>query len=151
MIKNEKQYKISKKLLNEVIEKVNKVKTEKDYNIKRKLVAESLEDFKEDIEKEIRDYEKLKTSKSTILKERSIRDLPSMIIEYKIANHLTHKEFAKLLDLKEQQLQRYEAESFKTVSFQNLRKFLNCIQLDLKIKKSIIKPNKRKLHSSSSD
>jgi HTH-type transcriptional regulator/antitoxin HigA len=151
MIKNEKQYKVSKKTLNGVIEKINKIKAGPQQTTKQKILLESVEDFKADIQKEIREYEKLKTSKSTILKERSIRDLPSMIIEYKIANHLTHKEFAKLLELKEQQLQRYEAESFKTVSFQNLIKFLNRIQLDLKIKKSIIKTDRRKLHSSSSD
>ncbi len=112
---------------------------------KRRLVAGSLTDFKEDIEEEIRDYEKLKNSKSTVLKERNIQDLPSLIIEYKIANHLTHKEFAKILGLKEQQLQRYESESFKTVSFQNLMKFLNLLQLDLKIKQLIIKPDRKKV------
>src|SRR5258706_8241923 len=143
MIKNEKQYKVSKKLLNEVTEEINKTKTAKDYNIKKRLVAESLEDFKNDIENEIRDYEELKSSKSTVLKERSLSNLPDIIIEYKIANHLTHKEFAKILCLKEQQLQRYEAESFKTVSFQNLIKFLNLINLDLKIKESVIKPTHR--------
>ena len=151
MIKNEKQYKVSKKALFNLIEQINKIKSESPQTIKQKLIIGSIEDFKEDIEKEIRDYEKLQTAKSTVLKERSIHDLPSMIIEYKIANHLTHKEFAKLLDLKEQQLQRYEAESFKTVSFQNLMNFLNRIQLDLKIKKSVIKTDRRKLHSSSSD
>ncbi|HEX5151747.1 MAG TPA: helix-turn-helix domain-containing protein [Parafilimonas sp.] len=143
MIKNEKQYKISKKLLGEVIEKIGNTKTEKDYNIKRKLVAESLEDFKEDIENEIREYEKLKSGKSAVLKERSLSSLPDIIVEYKIANHLTHKEFAKILGLKEQQLQRYEAESFKTVSFQNLMKFLDLINLDLKIKETVIKPIRR--------
>jgi HTH-type transcriptional regulator / antitoxin HipB len=151
MIKNEKQYKVSRKLLSEVIEKINKVKAESNQNIKHRIFLNSIEDFKADIEKEIRDYEKLKTSKSTILKERSIHDLPTMIIEYKIANHLTHKEFAKLLGLKEQQLQRYEAESFKTVSFQNLMKFLNLIQLDLKIKESVLRPTRKKLHTSKAD
>ena len=58
------------------------------------------------------------------------------------------KEFAKLLGLKEQQLQRYEAEGFKTVSFQNLMKFINIINLDLKVKEIIIKP-KRKLRTAS--
>ena len=145
MIRNEKQYKISKKLYGEVLEKINNIKAEKDYSIKRRLVAESLEDFKEDIEKEILDYEKLKASKSTTLKERSLTNLPDIIIEYKIANHLTHKEFAKILGLKEQQLQRYEAESFKTVSFQNLIKFLNLINLDLRIKETVIKPKRRNI------
>jgi len=148
MIKNEKQYKVSKKTLAEVIEKIIKVKAEPNQNIKHKIFLDSIEDFKKDIEKEIRDYEKLKMSKSAILKERSLSELPSIIIEYKIAHHLTHKEFAKILGLKEQQLQRYEAEGFKTVSFQNLIKFINLINLELKIKETVIKP-KRKLRTTS--
>jgi HTH-type transcriptional regulator/antitoxin HigA len=122
---------------------ISKIKAESPQTVKHKLVIESLEDFKEDIEKEIADYEKLKSGKSTVLKERSLDALPDIIVEYKIANHLTHKEFAKILGLKEQQLQRYEAESFKTVSFQNLMKFLNLINLDLKIKEAVIKPTRR--------
>ncbi|MEP6465721.1 MAG: helix-turn-helix domain-containing protein [Parafilimonas sp.] len=144
MIKNEKQYSVSKKTLNDVIEKINKTKAESNQNIKHKIFLDSIQDFKEDIEKEISEYEQLKSSKPTILKERSLSNLPDVIIEYKIANHLTHKEFAKILGLKEQQLQRYEAELFKTVSFQNLIKFLNLIQLDLKIKEIVIKPTRRK-------
>ncbi len=143
MIKNEKQYRVSKKTLHNVIEKINETKAEPNQNIKHKIFLNSIQGFKEDIEKEIRDYEKLKSNKSTILKERSLSNLPDIIIEYKIANHLTHKEFAKILGLKEQQLQRYEAESFKTVSFQNLIKFLDLINLDLKIKQAVIKPTRR--------
>jgi hypothetical protein len=143
MIKNEKQYRVSKKALANFVAEINSIKAEKPQTIKHKLVIDSLEDFRDDIEKEIRDYEKLKSSKSTILKERSLSNLPEIIIEYKIANHLTHKEFAKILGLKEQQLQRYEAESFKTVSFQTLMNFLNLINLDLKIKEFVIKPARR--------
>ncbi|HXL54683.1 MAG TPA: hypothetical protein VN958_00410, partial [Chitinophagaceae bacterium] len=63
--------------------------------------------------------------------------------------NLTHEEFAKMHGLKEQQLQRYESEGFKTVSFQNLMKFINLINLDLKVKEIVIKP-KRKLRTASS-
>ena len=143
MIKNEKQYKVSKKTLNDVIEKINQTKAEPNQNIKHRIFLHSMEAFQKDVENEIKEYEKLKSNKSTVLKERSLSALPDIIVEYKIANHLTHKEFAKILGLKEQQLQRYEAESFKTVSFQNLIKFLNLIDLDLKIKESVIKPTRR--------
>jgi HTH-type transcriptional regulator/antitoxin HigA len=143
MIKNEKQYRVSKKTLNGVIDKINKTRAEPNQNIKHKIFLDAIQGFKEDIENEIRDYENLKKSKSAVLKERSLSKLPDIITEYKIANHLTHKEFAKILGLKEQQLQRYEAESFKTVSFQNLIKFLNLIDLDLKIKEAVIKPIRR--------
>ncbi|MEP6514261.1 MAG: hypothetical protein ABJA79_10345 [Parafilimonas sp.] len=139
MIKNEKQYKISKKRLAEVVEKINKIKSNTEASLKQQLVLASIESFKTDLEKEIKDYDVLKLGKSTTLKERSISELPRMIIEYKILNNLTHREFSQLLGLKEQQLQRYESENFKTVSFQNLIKFINRIDLDLKVRGTITK------------
>ena len=149
MIQNEKQYKITKKLLSEVVAKIKQLKSDKEQDpLSIQLILATTENFRKDLEKQIKDYEKLKFAKTSVLKERSLSDLPSIIIEYKIAHNLTHKEFAKLLGLKEQQLQRYEAEGFKTVSFQNLMKFINIINLDLKVKEIIIKP-KRKLRTAS--
>ncbi|MEP7318462.1 MAG: hypothetical protein ABI921_06965 [Panacibacter sp.] len=150
MIKNEKQYKISRKRLNDIVEKIDDLKNKaKDNTLKSQMMQASLENFKKDIEAEINEYETLKNGKSATLKERSIADLPSMIIEYKIAHHLTHKEFSTLLGIKEQQLQRYEAESFQKVSFQNLIKFISFLDMDLKVKETVIKP-KRKLRTASS-
>ena len=150
MIKNEKQYKISRKRLNDIVGKIDDLKNRvKDNPLKSQMMQASLEIFKKDIEAEINEYETLKNGKSTTLKERSIADLPSMIIEYKIAQHLTHKEFSKLLGIKEQQLQRYESENFQKVSFQNLIKFINFLDMDLKVKEAEINP-KRKLRTASS-
>ena len=41
-----------------------------------------------------------------------------------------------MLGIKEQQLQRYESESFKGVTFRNLLKFLDLIGLEIKIKEA---------------
>jgi hypothetical protein len=144
MIKNEKQYKISKKKLSEVLEKIHKIKSTKEESLKQQLVLASIEDFRDQLEKEIKEYETLKSGRSKILRERNIADLPSMIIEYKIVNNLTHKELANKLGLKEQQLQRYESEGFKTVSFQNLIRFIKLMNLDLRIKKTSIRTNRYK-------
>ncbi len=147
MIKNEKQYKISKKRLNELVERINATKYSGNHNsLKLKMLTAPLEGIKKEMEKEIAEYEKLKANKSIILKERSLAEVPNIIIEYKIAHNLTHKDFSKLLGIKEQQLQRYESDGFKTVSFQNLMKFINLINLDLKVKETVIKP-KRKLRT----
>lgn len=140
MIKNEKQYKISRKRLADVIAKIDKVTADaEENNLKKELIVASLEDFKGDLEKEITAYDSLKIGTSTKLKERNISELPDLITEYKIANNLTHKEFSQRLGLKEQQLQRYESEGFKSVSFQNLVKFINIMNLNLKIKATSIK------------
>lgn len=140
MIKNEKQYKISKRLLSDVESKITNA--EKHINesndLKSTLIIGSLENFRDEVAADIQQYERLKTGKEK-LKERSLSELPSLIIEYKIANNLTQKDLSKKLGLKEQQLQRYEAEGFKTVSFQNLVKFLDLMKLNLTIKATPLK------------
>jgi predicted XRE-type DNA-binding protein len=137
MIKNEKQYKISKRKFNELNEQIDKIKKNIEKNpLRNKLILASLNSSKNEIENDILLYESLKKSKEGILKERFISELPSVITEYKIVSGLTQKQFSEMLGLKEQQLQRYEKESFKGVTFKNLLKFLDLIGLEIKIKET---------------
>ena len=137
MITNEKQYKISKRKFNELNEHLDKTKKEVEKNpLRNQLILASLNSSKNEIENDILLYESLKKSKECILKERLISELPSVITEYKIVSGLTQKEFSEMLGIKEQQLQRYESESFKGVTFKNLLKFLDLIGLEIKIKET---------------
>lgn len=137
MIKNEKQYRISKRKLKEINEHIDKTTKETEKNpLRNQLILASLNSSKNEIENDILLYESLKKNKQGVLKERLIAELPSVITEYKIVSGLTQKEFAKMLGIKEQQLQRYESESFKGVTFRNLLKFLDIIGLEIKIKEA---------------
>jgi transcriptional regulator with XRE-family HTH domain len=72
-------------------------------------------------------------------------DLPSLLTEYKIKSGLTQKEFAAQLGIKEQQLQRYEADNFRSVTFKNLIRFLDAIGLEVTIKETRMpRTNKKK-------
>lgn len=65
MIENEKQYEVSKKTLSEVVEKINQMKSNsEDDSLATKLIQMSIEEFKDQIEKEI-EYEALKSSETT--------------------------------------------------------------------------------------
>jgi len=137
MIKNEKQYRISKRKVKELNEHIDRTNKEIDKNpLRNQLILVSLNSSKDEIENDILLYESLKKNKQGVLKERLIAELPSLITEYKIVSGLTQKEFAEMLGIKEQQLQRYEAESFKGVTFKNLLKFLDLIGLEIKIKET---------------
>ncbi|MCZ2224837.1 MAG: hypothetical protein LC122_14540 [Chitinophagales bacterium] len=134
MIKNEKQYRISKNKLSELNDKLTVLESNTKKTLSQNVVIASMQNIKDELEAEIKSYEKLKTTKQIQLKEASIEQLPQLITEYKIVNHLSNKEFSKQLELKEQQLQRYEATGFKTVSFDRLISFLEKINLKIKIK-----------------
>ena len=134
MIKNEKQYRISKRKLKELNNIIEKVKNDKDPEpLKIQLTLASMGNLKKQLETDLNTYEVLKRSKEGLLKERYLKELPSLITEYKIMSGLTQKQLSEILGLKEQQLQRYEADNFKGVSFTNLVKFLELIGLEIKI------------------
>ena len=134
MLKNEKQYKITKKKLAGLHQKIAEMNSKGDgLSLTRQLVLNSLLDMSADMENEIAEYDLLKTNKKNILKSRSLYELPSLITEYKIASGLTQKEFSKKIGMKEQQFQRYEAENFQGISFKNLLKILQAIGLDVMI------------------
>jgi ribosome-binding protein aMBF1 (putative translation factor) len=135
MIKNEKQYKISKRKLRELKHFIGKTTKDTDQDpLRNQLILASLNATKRELEHEIHLYESMKNNKEKVLKERLITDLPSIITEYKIMSGLTQKELSAMLGLKEQQLQRYEASGFKSVTFRNLLKFLDLMGLEIKIK-----------------
>src|SRR5882757_3652645 len=128
-----------KKKLNGSIQKIKALKRKKTNLANNKeLILISLSDVRVDMEKEVEDYRLLKANKAKILKSRSISELPSLIIEYKIASGLTQKEFSQKIGMKEQQLQRYEAENFQGISFKNLLKILQAIGLEIFIQETPI-------------
>ena len=133
MIKNEKQYKITQKKLGGISRRIAELQQDDPTAIANELVLISLKDVEADLAKEIEDYELLRVTKIETLKSRNINELPTLIIEYKIVSGLTQKEFSKLIGMKEQQLQRYEAEGFTSISFKNLLKILDSIGLDVVI------------------
>lgn len=139
MIKNEKQYKITRKKFSELRDERTRMEGQGEkLPASGKLILASLIYFLEGMEKEIVAYEQLVTSKSIILKERRIDDLPGLLIEFKISSGLTQKEFSQKVGMKEQQLQRYEAEDFKGISFKNLLKILHAIGLEITVKGTVL-------------
>jgi DNA-binding XRE family transcriptional regulator len=137
MIKNEKQYKISKKLVKDLNNEIESIYNDVEkHPLRKELLITSLEVARNDIEKEILDYETLKKDKKNTIKERLITELPSILTEYKIISGLTQKEFAQKLGVKEQQLQRYEANNFKSVTFKNLLRFFDLVGLEIRIKET---------------
>ena len=124
MIKNEKQYKISKNRLAEINENITAKKSKAIAGSKEEGALNSLQMFGNSIKEEIKQYESLKKKKATLKKQISLIQLPQVLIEHKITKGLTQKQFAEILGIKEQQLQRYEADNYKSVSFGRLLEYI---------------------------
>lgn len=124
MIKNEKQYKISKKRLAEIEQTITS-KQAKVANAKEDSAVNSLIRIKNDIKEEIKKYESIKTKGLVLNRKITVAQLPNILIEHKIAKGFTQKQYSEMLGIKEQQLQRYEAENYSSVSFGRLLEYID--------------------------
>ena len=137
MISNEKQYRISKKRLTDIQLKISETgKNTRHDPLRNKLILASLNNQLKQLQEELAQYESLKKKKLPV-KERPLAELPQLITEYKIANGFTQKQLSLKLGMKEQQLQRYEANRFKGISFDNLLQLISAMDVNLVVKPAI--------------
>lgn len=140
MIKNERQYRITKaqaQKFEQSLAKLNECSEEtKQENLllwqaKKSAVESQLNDLREEIE----EYEKLMNSPSRKLSRvfalKSIESLPQALVEARIAKKLSQKELAERLGLKEQQIQRYEATNYASASLTRVIKISQVLGIKL--------------------
>ena len=93
-----------------------------------------------ELEQEIAEYDRLKSGQITQFPIESLRDLPRVAIEARIAAGLTQKELAEKIGVHEQQIQRYEANNYHAVGFDRLQEVMSA--LDIKMGKTVTLPIK---------
>ncbi len=79
----------------------------------------------------VAEYEALKAHQVSALELHSLSELPDLLIKARIAHGYTQAELAKRLHLKPQQLQRYEATRYHSVSFRRLLKIARALDVAL--------------------
>jgi len=113
MIKNERQYRITKaeaeKFERAVAELTAKRGRPDVHPLLQTAELDGLRSQLEDLRAEIEEYEDLKAGKRTVLEINSFEELPRALVQARIAAGLSQKELADRLGIKEQQVQRYEA------------------------------------------
>ena len=143
MIKNERQYRITKaeaERFEQVLAKltVGAVRQGQLHPRMAQAEREAIESQLNDLLQEIKEYEDLKFGKISVIRLDSFDQLPEGLVRARIAAGLSQKALAQRLGLKEQQIQRYEAEGFMSASFQRLSEIANA--LGVKIREEIELP-----------
>jgi len=92
---------------------------------------EALESQATDLAEEIGEYEALKSGAVGTLEAHSLEQLPEVLIKARIAKGLTQRQLAEALDLKEQQIQRYEAENYASAKLERLVAVAKALDLEL--------------------
>ena len=136
MIRNERQYKITKQQLLKLKQGL------KDFDLKEveqrvgaeTLAVAELNALKSEIAiltDQLREYELLRSGEITQFKASNLGDLPRILIRARIAQGLTQRELAERVGLKEQQIQRYESEEYAKASLQRLQIIAEALNLSI--------------------
>lgn len=135
MIKNERQYRITKAQARKFAEAIQQHrKSPASPNVHPLLVEaqeEAMQSELEILEAQISEYEALKSGSRTVLHLRSLSDLPKALIQARIASGLSQKQLAVRLGVAEQQVQQYEASEFATASFSRLQEIARALKVSL--------------------
>ncbi len=137
MIKNERQYLITKAQANKFKEAIAAFdsKATDTHPLLAKAQREALESQLAELKLQIDEFEKLRSGKIKRLKKSSFENLPIELIRARIARGLTQKDLAGKLGVKEQQIQRYEETDYASASLSRINEVIKA--LDIKIKEDI--------------
>ena len=130
MIKNERQYKITRSRADEVRNTVSELqRTALPEGLQpemRKLQLDALRGTLGDFEAELAEYDALHDA--TLIEATDIAQLPIALIRARIACGLTQRQLAERIGLQEQAIQRYEATDYFGVSFARLVEIANALE-----------------------
>jgi HTH-type transcriptional regulator/antitoxin HigA len=134
MITNERQYKITKRQLiklRKAIAEFNLFDTAQRLGSDILATAEldALNSEEENLNSQLLDYENLKSGTGIKLRALSLSELPRILIQARIMQHLSQRELADLVGLKEQQIQRYESEEYSSSSLRRLLEIAEALKI----------------------
>jgi transcriptional regulator with XRE-family HTH domain/Zn-dependent peptidase ImmA (M78 family) len=143
MISNERQYRITKSEAEKFRTALREFEKESatQEGIHPLLVqaqSDAMRSQLEDLEEELAEYERLKSGSVPIIQIDSFDEFADGLIKARIAAGLSQKDLAARLKLKEQQIQRYEAERYATASYQRLQEVARAIGVS--VRKEILLP-----------
>ena len=135
MIKNEKQYRITKAQVRRFQDAVAEVAGQaRPANISARLweaQREAARSQMEELGEQVEAYERLNAGRSKGVVLEGVEDLPKALIRARIAAGMTQESLARRLGVKPQQVQRYEATEYGSASFARILKVVQALGLSM--------------------
>lgn len=141
MIKNERQYRITKAQVAEfdtTLTQFEREDTSSLHALLRQAQLDALRSQRADLQSAVEEYEELKQHRPTVIEAGSLDELPRALIRARIALGLSQKELAEKMGLKEQQLQRYEATDYASASLSRIQEV--AAALGVRVSESVFLP-----------
>jgi len=144
MIKNDKQFQVTKNRLKDFKDMLYTLESSTDDSIDpiyKKIEMDAVQSQINVFSKEIEEYELLKQGKVNYVYVDSLPNIYEALIKARIIKGWTQAELAKHLKLKEQQVQRYELDNYSTASINKISQVATALNIDFKsIKVEIAQP-----------
>jgi transcriptional regulator with XRE-family HTH domain len=143
MIKNERQYRITKAEAEKFQGSLEGWNTTPPVGIDPVIHAaqkSALESQLEDLRRDVDEYEALRSGRWPVLEVESFEGFADALVRARIAVGLSQKELAGRLGLKEQQIQKYEATGYSGASLARMTEIVNA--LGVKVRKEVFLPPK---------
>ena len=134
MIKNEREYRITKAQAHKFRRALTAFDAENDTSLHprlREAQGDALRSQLADLEAELDQYESLRSGRRCIIRTQSLEDLPRALIQARVVLGLTQRDLAERLGLREQQVQRYEATEYASASLRRIREVVDALGVDL--------------------
>ena len=139
MIKNERQYKITKGQAEKFANALEALTDQEGIDpLLSQLERDALQSQFDELQEELTEYEKLQQGTRAIIEVDSFDELAVALVKARIAAGLSQKELAERLEMKEQQIQRYESTEYRTASFGRLQEIVSA--LGVNVRKEVLLP-----------
>jgi HTH-type transcriptional regulator/antitoxin HigA len=123
MITNEKQYRSTRALIEQLRQSLaglGQVKGKALDPLLLEIQRDALTNQIAELEEDINLHDALRSGKITRFEATGLEELPDILIQARIARGMSQKDLGTYLGLKEQQIQRYEAERYHSASLDRL-------------------------------
>lgn len=135
MITNERQYRIANARLKRFEEALAAQDTRDGSAEIDPLIQQAMRDATaseiDELRLQLVRYDDLRTGRVGQRTLDSLRELPLALIEARIAAHLTQRDLAELLGVSEQQVQRWEANTYAGVGLDRLQDIADAVRLEI--------------------
>ena len=96
-----------------------------------------------ELEEDVARYDHLRSGNITAFEAVGLHDLPDILIQARIARGMSQKDLATFLGLKEQQIQRYEAERYRSASLNRLVEVADALKIRIRKTAELLDAGKR--------
>jgi len=137
MIKNDKQFAITKMKRDEFLKSLAVIEESSNNDLLKQVMLDAAKSQLETFDREIVEYEQLRHGKPMVI-SATVDELPESLIKIRIARGLSQEELALRVGVQKQQIQRYESNNYESANFERVLTIARSMEVRFDQKKVLL-------------